>query len=81
MFVGGRGPPRLPPFPTYTVPHLPACMCYFRGKEQKEYIFKALFIVFFTEKVWVDVGLPQTTHREGTGPSCHSRFDPQFLHP
>lgn len=39
MFGGLVDPPSLPPLPTCTTPHLPTCMCDFKGKERKEYIF------------------------------------------
>lgn len=52
-------------------PHLhrvpPPCLrVLFQRKRTKGIHFLSSFIVVFTERGWVDVGPPQTTHREGT---------------
>lgn len=90
MFVGGWRAPKASTFPHLHRTPPPCLYVLFQRKRTKGIHFSKLFSVcFFTEKVWVDVGLPQTTHREGTGPSCHSQleetkkhsvFDPRFLH-
>lgn len=54
---------------TYTAPHLPACalpVCVISKEKNKGIHFLSSFIVVFTERGWVDVGAPLTTHREDT---------------